>query len=869
MKRVIIIIVILFLSIAGYSLWSYARQVFSDAAAPLSEKAMETVSEPAAKKVQDVAVCDVMSGLPFSVSYGEVMLSGPAGSVDAAMRIVVSGVDSGMPPLDAGMVNVTAGHACYRFLPHGTRFGKEVHLTMGYDTAKIPRGHSYKEIRTYYYDEQQRHWKPLPYDSVSTERGEVYSRTDHFTDMINAIISYPELPEGTSYTPTMLQEMEAAHPASGITLMEAPQAGSEGTATMHYPIILPQGRNGMQPDLNISYNSESGNGLLGMGWDMQVPAVSVDSKWGVPRYDAGYETECYLLNGQELLPSPHYLAAWEARNSQDAKVFYSRTETGFDSITRKGTAPGNYFWEVRDKSGKKYYYGSYDGQHRQDSVLLKDARGNIAYWPLCRVEDMDGNLVMYYYHVEQQYSGTTYLGKQLWLESIRYTGNAKTGDTGIYTVFFSGEHCTETIRTRGDETTPPEDDCQCPDMFLKIHKTVAGLPIALPGIRFELRDNTTDSGNTCSTDRNGDIIIPVSDCNHEFTLNEMFHSGYCNILRNFQFRLVKEDGICRFEIINHGNHPEAVNINNEHPDSLILEIENIPCGGGSGTGDSIYSARPQLPEDAYACLTQCDCDEEYPEDLRTDARWGFLHSGKNKLRRIVVYSGDSLVRSYSFCYGADVFGRAQLQKIRQWGADCSGESWDHELSYYDDVNGQLYVSDSVTVSNPASSIRISEKSCKNKELNLISRKLQITPSLLGSSRTWNAGIGGGFNIGLGKNVMNQEVTLELNLGGGGNWGKGLSTLTDVNGDGLPDAVYIRKDSVRYCLQTADRQFGNEQYLGVKRFLKDYSTNIHESIGANCVAHGSLGSEQSKHVTNVYFTDLNGDGLLDIVDKGRV
>ena len=171
------------------------------------------------------------------------------------MRIVVSGVDSGMPPLDAGMVNVTAGHACYRFLPHGTRFGKEVHLTMGYDTARIPRGHSYKEIRTYYYDEQLSCWKPLPYDSVSTERGEVYSRTDHFTDMINAIISYPELPEGTSYTPTMLQEMEAAHPASGITLMEAPQAGSEGTATMHYPIALPQGRNGMQPDLNISYNS--------------------------------------------------------------------------------------------------------------------------------------------------------------------------------------------------------------------------------------------------------------------------------------------------------------------------------------------------------------------------------------------------------------------------------------------------------------------------------------------------------------------------------------------------------------------------------------------------------------------------------------
>ena len=307
---------------------------------------------------QQIAYRDVKSGESFDIHLEKVALKGGGGSVDVAMRISVSGVDSGIPPLEAGMVNVTAGHACYRFLPHGTRFGKEVYLTMGYDTAKIPRGHSYKEIRTYYYDEQQSHWKPLPYDSVSAERGEVYARTDHFTDMINAIISYPEMTEGTSYTPTMLQEMEAAHPASGITLTKAPQAGSEGTATIHYPITLPQGRNGMQPNLNISYNSEGGNGLLGIGWDMQLPAITVDSKWGVPRYDDDYETECYSYNGQELLPSPHYLAQWESRNMTGNKRFRPRTEGGFDSIVRYGNNPAEYYWIVWDKSGKKYYYGS-------------------------------------------------------------------------------------------------------------------------------------------------------------------------------------------------------------------------------------------------------------------------------------------------------------------------------------------------------------------------------------------------------------------------------------------------------------------------------------------------------------------------------
>ena len=131
----------------------------------------------------------------------------------------------------------------------------------------------------------------------------------------------------------------------------------------------------MQPNLSLSYSSEAGNGLLGMGWDMQQPAIMVDSKWGVPRYDKDYETECYTYNGQELLPSPHYNTTWEGRNigNDSVKLFYPRTELNFDSINRIGTSPDKYFWKVLDKSGKKYYYGSYDGQHVEESVLMRDS----------------------------------------------------------------------------------------------------------------------------------------------------------------------------------------------------------------------------------------------------------------------------------------------------------------------------------------------------------------------------------------------------------------------------------------------------------------------------------------------------------------
>ena len=393
----------------------------------------------------------VFNGMPFTLTVEGATVHGEAGSLSEVAELSLSALDS-VPPMAAGMVNVTKGAAGYRLSPSGMGFSKPVRVELGYDSLLLPKGHSAKEVRTFLYDTDNRRWEALSMDSVMEGAQRTGAQTTKAGELVNAIVQLPELPEAQSFTPSMLSKLEAAHPASGVTLIEAPQANSQGTANLSYPIIVPAGRGGLQPNLSVSYSSEAGNGLLGMGWDMQLPAITVDSKWGVPRYDDDNETECYSYNGQDLLPSPHYLSQWEARNVTGGKRFRPRTEGSFDSIVRYGNNPTEYFWIVWNKSGTKYCYGSYDGISCDTSVLMSDSCGNIGHWPLCRVEDMDGNYMTYRYSKRRQYSEyqasypatspladapPVYLGQQLWPEVIQYTGHD--GDTGRYRVVFCSD----------------------------------------------------------------------------------------------------------------------------------------------------------------------------------------------------------------------------------------------------------------------------------------------------------------------------------------------------------------------------------------------------------------------------------------------
>ncbi|WP_081916179.1 SpvB/TcaC N-terminal domain-containing protein [Saccharothrix sp. NRRL B-16314] len=241
-------------------------------------------------------------------------------------------------------------------------------------------------------------------------------------------VTAPDHPEGAAFNPNQLKGIKAADPTSGVNLVSAPSPNNMGDARLSYPLEVPPGRAGMQPQLGVQYNSAGGNGWTGVGWDLAQAAITLDTRWGVPRYHAGLETETYLLNGEQLTPVAHR-GELQARTAE--KVFHTRVEGRFDKIVRHGDHPTNYWWEVVDREGTRSVFGG------DQTSTLADASGNIATWALRETRDTNDNFVRYHsVRVEDAgVAGGSVPGANLYPAKITYTGH---GDTeGRYSVTFT------------------------------------------------------------------------------------------------------------------------------------------------------------------------------------------------------------------------------------------------------------------------------------------------------------------------------------------------------------------------------------------------------------------------------------------------
>ncbi len=170
-----------------------------------------------------------------------------------------------------------------------------------------------------------------------------------------------------------------------------------GAATYNIPVQIPPGIAGMEPRLSLNYNSQGGNGLLGIGWSLGglssitrcAQTKSQDGKRGAISLSTN---DRFCLDGQRLML---IAGSYGTANSE-----YRTEIESFSRITYSGTN-----FTVQSKAGLTMLFAP---------VLTKTA---VITWGLSKITDVAGNYLAVSYNIDST-------NNQFQPSRIDYTGNS-------------------------------------------------------------------------------------------------------------------------------------------------------------------------------------------------------------------------------------------------------------------------------------------------------------------------------------------------------------------------------------------------------------------------------------------------------------
>lgn len=195
---------------------------------------------------------------------------------------------------------------------------------------------------------------------------------------------------------------------------------SNGSANYAVPLSIPPGRSGLQPSLVLNYNSQAGNGPLGIGWTLSTgfpEAITrgrkIFARDGVVagiKYDA---SDSFYLDGKRLI-------LVSGTMGQPGSKYRTEVDS-FIEVAASGTSGIDTF-TVYEKSGRILIFGKTggmeDGFHRGGGDS-----GGLAYsYALKRVEDILGNFLLFTYIDEGE--GEYNLGRIDYTGGVGITPNA-------------------------------------------------------------------------------------------------------------------------------------------------------------------------------------------------------------------------------------------------------------------------------------------------------------------------------------------------------------------------------------------------------------------------------------------------------------
>ena len=136
---------------------------------------------------------------------------------------------------------------------------------------------------------------------------------------------------------------------------------ANGTAGFSIPFPFSPSRNSFMPGMALSYNSGSGNGNFGLGWNADPPSITRKTDRKLPEYNDAEESDTFIFSGAEdLVPALKKVNDnWIKDESPDGSVknYRPRIEGGFARIEKITETGGNVYWKVTSRDNVISIFG--------------------------------------------------------------------------------------------------------------------------------------------------------------------------------------------------------------------------------------------------------------------------------------------------------------------------------------------------------------------------------------------------------------------------------------------------------------------------------------------------------------------------------
>lgn len=184
---------------------------------------------------------------------------------------------------------------------------------------------------------------------------------------------------------------------------------ASGGSSYTIPIYSVPGTKGVEPSISLAYNSQSGNGIAGFGWN--ITGLSSITRTGKDIYHDGVakpinfsKEDPLVLDGKRL--NPFITIAPEGYVTQ-----YVCEEEAFGRVFPfyGGSPDKPIYFDVYTKEGILMEYGK-----TVDSKLMSDDGNHVLIWRINRIKDLHGNYIDFVYDNSFRDSR---------IKTIKYTGN--------------------------------------------------------------------------------------------------------------------------------------------------------------------------------------------------------------------------------------------------------------------------------------------------------------------------------------------------------------------------------------------------------------------------------------------------------------